>query len=72
MGMVPTKTGKLGKMERHFPVREKSRNFSKTGKVREFYQNYWKIQEKLHWKFEKNVGKIREICQLVILRTLQI
>ena len=38
--MVPTGTGnqgKPGKMRRHFPVREKSENFLKTGKVRDFY-----------------------------------
>ena len=43
--MVPTGTGnqgKPGKMGRHFPVREKSGNFIKTGKVREFYLKYWK------------------------------
>ena len=35
---VPTQTGKSGKpgkMGRHFPVREKSGNFEQTGKVRE-------------------------------------
>ena len=32
---VPTRTGKPGKMGRHFPVREKSGNFDETGKVRE-------------------------------------
>ena len=32
---VPTRTGKPGKMGRHFPVREKSGNFDQTGKVRE-------------------------------------
>ena len=65
--MVPTGTGnqgKPGKMRRHFPVREKSGNFVKTGKVREFYSKYWKI--------EKNTGKVREICQPVIVKTLQI
>ena len=30
---VPTRTGKPGKMGRHFPVREKSGNFDETGKV---------------------------------------
>ena len=43
--MVPTGTGnqgKPGKMGRHFPVREKSANFVKTGKVREFCPKYWK------------------------------
>ena len=76
--MVPTRTGnqgKPGKMERHFPVREKSGNFVKTGKVREFYSKYLKNQKKkLHWKIEKkkNTGKVREICQPVIVKTLQI
>ena len=32
---VPTRTGKPGKMGKHFPVREKSGNFEQTGKVRE-------------------------------------
>ena len=32
--MVPTWTGKTGEQ---FPVREKSGNFAKIGKVREFY-----------------------------------
>ena len=32
---VPTGTGKPIKMGRRFPVREKSRNFEQTGKVRE-------------------------------------
>ena len=65
--MVPTGTGNQGKpknMGRHFPVREKSGNFVKTGKVGEFYSKYWKI--------EKNTGKVREICQPVIVKTLQI
>ena len=31
---VPTQTGKPGKMERHFSVREKSENFEQTRKVR--------------------------------------
>ena len=41
---VPTRTGKPGKMERHFPVREKSGNFEQTGKVRENHTKYWKTQ----------------------------
>ena len=44
---VPTrtgKTGKPGKMGRHFPVREKSGNFEQTGKVRENHTKYWKIE----------------------------
>ena len=39
-------SGKVGtlKMERHFPVREKSGNFEQTGKVRENQTKYWKSQ----------------------------
>ena len=63
--MVPTRTGKQGKpgkMGRHFPVREKSGNFVKTGKVREIYLKYWENQKKLYWKIEikclKSQGKM--------------
>ena len=41
---VPTRTGKPGKMGRHFPVREKSGNFEQTGKVRENHTKYWKTK----------------------------
>ena len=41
---VPTRTGKPGKMGRHFPVREKSGNFDETGKVRENHIKYWKTE----------------------------
>ena len=43
--MVPTSTGKPGNMRVHYPVREKLGNFEHTGKVREFYPNYWKSEE---------------------------
>ena len=59
MCMVPTGTGnqgKPGKMGRHFPVREKSGNFVKTGKVREFYSKFWKNWKKLHWKSQGNLS----------------
>ena len=46
---VPTRTGKLGKMGRHFPVREKSGNFEQTGKVRE-----------KSGKITQNTGKLKE------------
>ena len=46
---VPTRTGKPGKMGRHFPVREKSGNFEQTGKVRE-----------KSGKITQNIGKLRE------------
>ena len=51
--MVPTgtaKQGKPGKMGRHFPVREKSGNFVKTGIVREKSRN-----------FTQNTGKSENI-----------
>ena len=41
---VPTRTGKPGKMGRHFPIREKSGNFEQSGKVRENNTKYWKTQ----------------------------
>ena len=44
---IPTRTGKPGKMGRHFPVREKSGNFEQTGKVRENHTKYWKTE--IYW-----------------------
>ena len=44
---VPTQTGKPGKMEKLFSVREKSGNFVQTGKVREIWTKYWKSQGNL-------------------------
>ena len=73
--MVPTGTGKKGepgKMRRHFSVREKSGNFAKTRKVREFYSKYWENLKNLYWKIEKNTGKVWEICQPVIAKIVQI
>ena len=58
---VPTgtgKTGKPGKMGRHFPVREKSGNFEQTGKVRENHTKYWKtegISEKKYLLFFNDI-----------------
>ena len=37
--MVSTRTGKAGKMGRHFPIREKSGDFEQTGKAIEFQTN---------------------------------
>ena len=51
--MVPTRTGKPGKMRKLFPVREKSGNFEQTGKVREFYPKYWKNEGNLPKILEK-------------------
>ena len=64
--MVPIGTGKTGKpgkikMERHFPVREKSGNFAKTGKGREksgnFTQNTGKSKKKNY------TGKLKNILE---------
>ena len=66
--MVSTRTGKTGA----FPSQGKVRNFAKTGKVREFYPKYWKISEKIMWKIGKTTGEVREICQPVMVKTLQI
>ena len=52
------KSGKTWKMGRHFPVREKSGNFVKTGKIREFYSEYWENGKNLYWKIEKDTGKL--------------
>ena len=57
------KTGETWKMGRHFPVGEKSGNFT---------QNTGKIRKNFTGKLEKNTGKVREICQPVIVKTLQI
>ena len=43
--MVPTWTGKPGKMRKLFPVRKKSGNFEQTGKVREFCPKCWEKEE---------------------------
>ena len=70
--MIPTRTGKPEKIWRGFSNEEKSENFAKTGKVRELYPKYWEIRKKYTGKLKKNTGKVREICQPVTLRTLQI
>ena len=58
---VPTRTGKPGKMGRHFPVREKSGNFEQTGKVRE-----------KSGKITQNTGKLREFQTNIIIYFLVI
>ena len=58
--MVPTGTGnqgKPGKMGRHFPVREKSGNFVKTGKVGNFTQNTGKIRKNYTGKLKRILEK---------------
>ena len=52
---VPTRTGKPGKMGRHFPVREKSGNFEQTGKFRE-----------KSGKATPNTGKLKEFQKKII------
>ena len=42
---VPPRTGKPGKMRRHFPVMKKSGNFEQTGKVRKMTINTGKPRE---------------------------
>ena len=69
--VVPTGTGNQGKPGKWKGIFQ-SGNFVKTGKVREFYSKYWKNWKKLYWKIEKNTGNVREICQPVIVKTLQI
>ena len=68
--MVPTGTEKPGKTGEHFPVRQKSGNFDKTGKVREFYSKYWKNE-----KFNQltTLGKLEclsPICPQIFLALL--
>ena len=70
--MVPTGIGQPGKMGRHFPVREKSGDFVKTGKVREIYSKYWKTLKKLYWKIEKKYWKSQRSLSASNNESLQI
>ena len=47
----PPQTGKPGKMDKLFPVREKSGNFVQTGKVREIWTKYWKSRKFREFQF---------------------
>ena len=70
-----TRTGKLEKRETIFESGESQGillRLKRSGKSREFYPEYWKNQKKLYWKIEKNTGKVKEICQPEIVKTLQI
>ena len=53
---VPTRTGKPGKMGRHFPVGEKSGNFEQTGKVGE-----------KSGKITQNTGKLGEFDKYYLI-----
>ena len=66
--MVPTWTGKPGKMRKLFPVREKSGNFEQTGKVGEFYQKNWKHEGIL----PKIMEKLGNFSQFLFLFCLQL
>ena len=61
--MIPTWTGKPGKMGKLFPVREKLGNFEQTGKVKEFYPKYWKIEgiSPKYWKTERILASFYSI-----------
>ena len=63
--MVSTGTGKMG---RQFPVREFCQDWKSQGILLEILEK----SEKLYWKTAKNTGKISEICQSKIVKTLQI
>ena len=45
--MVPTWTGKPGKMGEHFPVRENTGNFDQTGKWKKCWKHQGKVREYL-------------------------
>ena len=72
----PPGLGKPGKMGDEFPVREKSGNFAKTRKFKEFYPKHWKNQEILtlkngnkYWKSEGNLA-VRKVKTMEIKEIL--
>ena len=74
--MVPTGTGKPGKNGKAFSsqgkVREFCQDWKSQGKIREFCSKYWENEKKLSGILKKNTGRVREIWQPVIVKTLQI
>ena len=66
--MVPTETGKSGIKGRHFPVGEFCQDWKSQGILLKILEK----SKKLCWKTEKNTGKVREICQPIIVKTLQV
>ena len=69
--MVPTGTGnqgKPGKMGRYFPVRENCQN----GKSQGILLKILGKSQKIILENLKEYWKVREICQPVIVKTLQI
>ena len=61
----------LGKREGIFQSGKCQGILLRLEKSEKFTQNTGKIK-KLHWKNEKNTGKVQEIFQPVIVKTLQI
>ena len=55
----PRKPGKPRKMGGHFPVREFCKDWKSQGILPKVLK---KLEKKLHWKIEKNTGKVWEIC----------
>ena len=51
---------------------EKREGIFQSGKSQGILPKILENQEKLYWKIEKNTGKVREICQPVIVKTLLI
>ena len=51
------------------PIGKNGKAFSSQGILLKILE---KIRKKLYWKTEKNTGKVMEICQPVIVKTLQI
>ena len=66
------KLGKTWKNGKAFSSQGSQGILSRLEKSGNFTQNTGKIWKKLYWKIEKNTGKVREICQPVIVKTLQI
>ena len=63
--------GNLEKLEGIFQS-GKSQGICQDWKSLGILLKYWENWKKLYWKIEKNTGKVREICQPVIVKTLQI
>ena len=59
-GRAPTRTGKPGKMGRHFSVGEKSGNFEQFGKVRENHTKFWEFQTNF-------ICYLNELCEQCII-----
>ena len=58
-GMLPTGTGKRGKLGKWEGIFQ-SGNFCQDWKSWGILLKYWKNEKKLYWKIEKNTGKVRK------------